>query len=98
MCLGAGLNVLVMTANSGMMPVHAPMSSEMYHQAAGTVLDEFHIMWHSGVRLDILSDWIQVRWIGTCSIGDLILWFGEWVAPYGIGAWLALCWHDRNKR
>lgn len=97
-CFGAALNVLVITANGGLMPVIIPASWAGYGSPAGTLMDQVHITWYAGVHLKFLADWIQVPWAGACSPGDLCIWAGEWIAPYGIGAWLALCWRERSTK
>lgn len=96
MCVGTALNVIVMSANNGMMPFKAPASSDWFMLTAGTVTDAAHITWYNTIRFAFLADWIRIDG-GICSIGDLFLWFGEWFAPYGVGAWLALCWRDRKQ-
>jgi hypothetical protein len=85
--LGAALNVLALTANWGVMPVVIPASWDQV--SPGTILDPRHISWHSAVHLAVLCDWI--RWYnGMVSPGDLLLWLGDWIQPYGIGAWVGV--------
>lgn len=97
-CIGAALNVIVMTANSGMMPFLPQPSQASFYLPPRSVVDPIHITWYAGVHLPLLADWIQIHWLHiVASPGDLLVWLGEWGAPYCIGAWLALVWSGRKK-
>lgn len=86
--LGATLNILAVTANYGVMPFVLPASWEP--MSPGTIADPRHIVWHSGVHLSLLCDWIQWYRGNVCSPGDLLLWLGDWLQPYGLGAWVGV--------
>lgn len=102
---GYGCNILVITVNHGTMPVAMPVVNAYecfkvfgrdFCRAIppGTMLDPVHATWSSGVRLAALADWIQLPGIGTCSVGDLLIWLSRWMQPYCIGGWMALSLRD----
>ena len=98
-CLGALLNILVVTANHGYMPVHqsAIIFNRFGWQANGDVLDEIHRVMQSSDHLKILADWIEIPRIAIVSPGDLFLWLGEWLEGWTFLAWLAFLWRDYNR-
>ena len=98
-CLGAFLNILVVTANHGYMPVHqsAIIFNRFGVQSSGAVLDEVHRVMQSSDHLKILADWIEIPRRSVASPGDLLLWLGEWLEGWTFIAWLAFLWRDHNR-
>ena len=95
MCLGTAMNILAITVNHGQMPVLVPV--QMGPFAPGMTMDAIHVTWSESVRFWFLCDWIYVRWIGVVSPGDCVLWLGEWLSPYIIGAAMALLWFKNDN-
>lgn len=95
---GALLNILVTSANHGMMPVVVPTSQlqEMIQAGwtSGSLMDEAHKVMEHGDHLKFLSDWIHIPGLGTASIGDGFLELSDWVQNYVYGAWIALVARD----
>lgn len=96
-CIGAGLNFLVISANGGAMPVLMPhlfwqkLGEAHATMPTGFVFDSVHKAMVTSDHLRWLADWVSVP-DGTASPGDLLVWLGQWLSPYSIGAWLALLW------
>lgn len=88
--LGAALNILAVTANYGVMPVVVPVSWDPLLNQAGVLLNTRHISWHSSVHLAVLCDWIQWFDGSVQSPGDMLLSLGDWLQPYGLGAWVGV--------
>jgi hypothetical protein len=99
---GVGLNILVITANHGTMPVVLPLADKQPQvnmktgevtpaPEAGDLLDDVHRVYISeDIHLAALCDWIQVRGVGVVSPGDCLLWLGDWMTYPFVGAWFAL--------
>lgn len=85
--LGAGLNILAVTVNHGVMPYVQALGYQIF--PPGTVTDPRHITWNDHVHLAVLCDWIQIDG-GVCSIGDCFLWLGEWMEVPALVAWFTL--------
>ena len=93
-CLGAFLNLLVITANMGAMPVIHPHVYWMLLGAnhvvlpPGALTDEVHKVMVHGDHFRFLADWIQIPDVGTASPGDVLIWLGESLKVPAIVAWL----------
>lgn len=98
---GIVLNVLVISANQGVMPVVMPRASvAILGTQPGDLLDRVHSVYQASDHLFLLCDWIQVPWIGTCSLGDMFLWLGDFLMwPCAIAFLvLMLCGHTAKPR
>ena len=101
---GSFLNVLVITANKGIMPVMlAPTFLAHFIEGVvlqpGDMIDDFHrVMLHTD-HLKFLADWIQIPHLNaTYSPGDIFIDIGDYLIRPAMGAWLALLWRDHNAR
>ena len=104
--LGAGMNILAVTANNGGMPVYMPVtwpgacdeSIDVFGMKLqrhviceeGHVLDHKHIVAGPSTHLVILTDWIQIAGDSVVSPGDCLLWLGDWLTIPMMGAWFGL--------
>jgi|SRR5271167_1565474 len=87
---GAFLNVLVVSANHGMMPVVVPSSFAALN-APGMIMDDVHIVYDpANARLTPLIDWIEVPHFGSYSPGDMFIYLGDWMTVPFIGGWFGL--------
>jgi Family of unknown function (DUF5317) len=95
--LGVFLNVLVITANQGYMPV-APSSiidgMAIGPTHPGLVLDEIHRVMQSSDHLKFLADWIQIPRMSVASPGDLFLWLSDCIRVPSFIVWLTMLWKD----
>jgi hypothetical protein len=98
--LGVFLNVLVITANQGYMPVAASAIIDNRFGLGshpGEILDNIHRCMQASDHLKILADWIQIPRESVASPGDLCLWLGEWLQVPSFVVWLTMLWKDSNK-
>ena|SRR5690348_12120841 len=101
--LGVFLNVIVISANHGMMPVAMQTAYGEALQRAGAldssgILDASHKVMQAKDHLKILADWIQIPHDGTYSIGDELMMLGDNIQKYFLGAWLALVARDHKTK
>jgi hypothetical protein len=90
---GFTLNVLVMAANKGQMPVLVPGGCQPDFFA-----DDFiHGCMVAGTHLKFLADWI-VRHKGIASPGDFLMWGGEDAFWPSLVTWIAFIIKDFNKK
>lgn len=97
---GVFLNVLVITANGGYMPVHdSPIVKTHLDDpiAPGEIIDEVHrVMQHSD-HLKFLADWIQIPRESVMSPGDMFLLLGDQLQFPLFVVWLVLLYKDHNS-
>jgi Family of unknown function (DUF5317) len=101
--LGIALNILVITANHGAMPV-VENADFWRHWASlgiivppGTMTDQIHKIMVPADHFKFLGDWLQLVFRDSiASIGDCFQWLGEWLSPYAWGASIALLW-DKHR-
>jgi Family of unknown function (DUF5317) len=99
---GWGLNILATTVNRGTMPVHFSQQYwDMWALAGasikgGDLVDDVHSVMKHSDHLKFLADWIQIRGIGTASIGDFFIYLGSTLQLPGLAAYIACIFED-NK-
>ena len=60
-------------------------------------LDDTHVLMTSKTHLNFLADWIDLR-EATYSIGDFLLYLGEFGLKYAPAVWLAVAVQKLRKR
>lgn len=105
--LGVLCNLAVVTANSGVMPVHYPTTwvavcdAEMVCRdiVPGAMMDHIHRVMQPSDHLKFLADWIQEYWAArVISIGDCFLALERWLTPWNLYATLAVMLHEGMRK
>jgi Family of unknown function (DUF5317) len=90
-CLGVVMNVAVISANQGMMPVVVPLyAADQVCSQPGCVLDDSHVRYAKDTHLKILGDWIRIPHSEVASPGDILLDVGDVTQTPGAIAFVAL--------
>jgi len=92
---GFALNMLVITANRGVMPVW--VSPQFGTLVPGSLMDDIHSVWSAAVHLKFLADWIMIPHVGIASPGDFFIWTGEMLQWPAFAAYVALVWKDNHS-
>ena len=90
--VGAALNQIVMAANHGLMPVQVQGGC-----MPGTGDGAGHVCMDANTHLKFLADWIQLH-IGTASIGDTLIWLGDWLWYPAIFLWVGMMLERERNR
>lgn len=86
--LGVGMNVAVICANRGTMPVAASPWNGVDNPDGQ---DTIHVKMTTESRLKVLADWVQLpAYQATASPGDLFIWLGVWLTVPSLFFWLGL--------
>ena len=94
MYLGSALNLIVMAANHGQMPVLFPGSCSVDIFSA----DIFHVCMTGATHLKFLSDWLVIKGLGVASIGDLLIWLSDAITTPALYLWGAMMVMDSNLK
>lgn len=101
--VGAALNILAITANRGVMPVHCPQqfweawASQGMNILPGYTIDEIHSVMKASDHLKFLCDWIVLPRVGIASPGDFFIWAGDYLQIPGLVAYIALVLKDERS-
>lgn len=89
--LGGFLNVLVMAANGGEMPVLYPGGCDPLH------LLYLRVCMTSATRFKYLADWMVINHVGVISPGDFLIWTGTAMIVPALVAWAVLMSHEHQR-
>jgi hypothetical protein len=61
-------------------------------------LDDTHVIMTKDTHLNLLADWFDLRGDGTYSIGDGLIYLGEWLSSFAVYVWGALLLNSLRKQ